>query len=94
MPQLYIYVDDFAGAVDMLDVMLDPLVFDRVITKSQAQTLKLALEPLIPCNARIGVRTPLSIIYCEAGGRRFRIGQSGQFLPGGWKANMKTKRFW
>lgn len=94
MPQLYIYVDDFAGAVEMLDVMLDPLVFDRVITKSQAQTLKLALEPLIPCNVRIGVRTPLSIIYCEAGGRRFRIGQRGQFLPGGWKANMKTKRFW
>ena len=94
MPQLYIYVDDFAGAVEMLDVMLDPLVFDRVVTKSQAQTLKLALEPLIPCNVRIGVRTPLSIIYCEAGGRRFRIGQRGQFLPGAWAASMKTKRFW
>ena len=94
MPQLYVYTDEFIDDAGALKEMADTLVDDRIVTKSHAQTLKLALEPLIPCNVRIGVRTPLSIIYCEAGGRRFRIGQRGQFLPGGWKANMKTKRFW
>ena len=94
MPQLYVYADDFAQDAGELQALIDPLVDDRIVTKSHAQTLKLAIEPLLPCPVKVGVRTPLSTVYCEAGGRRFRVGQRGQFLPGAWAVSMKTKRFW
>ena len=94
MPQLYVYADEFAGDVAALQALVDPLVEDRIVTRSHAQTLKLAIEPLLPCYVKVGVRTPLSTVYCEAGGRYFRVGQRGQFLPGKWAASMKTKKFW
>lgn len=94
MPQLYVYVDDFAGAADGLELTLANLTNDEIITQSQAQTIQRALEPLLPCNVRIGVRTPMSIVYCEAADRRFRVGQRGAFIPGSWRASMKTQRFW
>ena len=94
MPQLYVYADEFIDDADALKKLADALVSDRIVTKSHAQTLKLAVEPLLPCYVKVGVRTPLSTVYCEAGDRRFRIGQRGQFLPGAWAASMKTKRFW
>ena len=94
MPQLYVYADEFIDNAGALKEMADTLVSDRIVTKSHAQTLNLAVEPLLPCYVKVGVRTPLSTVYCEAGGRHFRIGQRGQFLPGKWAASMKTKRFW
>jgi hypothetical protein len=94
MAQLYVYVDTYADNTLALNETLSALVDDRIITSSHKQTLALAIEPLMPCSVKVGVRTPLSIVYCEAGGRRFRVGQRGQFMPGSWPANMKTKRFW
>lgn len=94
MPQLYVYTDEFIDDAGALKGMADTLVDDRIVTKSHAQTLKLAIEPLLPCQVKVGVRTPLSTVYCEAGGRYFRVGQRGQFLPGKWAASMKTKKFW
>jgi hypothetical protein len=94
MAQLYVYADTHADAMSDVDQTLIDLVRDEIITSSHKQTLALAIEPLLPCTVKIGVRTPLSIVYCEAGGRRFRVGQRGQFMPGSWRANLRTKRFW
>jgi hypothetical protein len=94
MAQLYVYADTHADAMSDVDQTLTDLVSDEIITSSHKQTLALAIEPLLPCAVKIGVRTPLSIVYCEAGGRRFRVGQRGQFMPGSWRANLRTKRFW
>ncbi|RPI62205.1 MAG: hypothetical protein EHM48_04480 [Planctomycetaceae bacterium] len=94
MAQLYVYADTHADAMSDVDQTLTDLVRDEIITSSHKQTLALAIEPLLPCAVKIGVRTPLSIVYCEAGGRRFRVGQRGQFMPGSWRANLRTKRFW
>jgi hypothetical protein len=94
MAQLYVYADTYADAMSDVDQTLTDLVSDEIITSSHKQTLALAIEPLLPCTVKIGVRTPLSIVYCEAGGRRFRVGQRGQFMPGSWRANLRTKRFW
>ncbi len=94
MAQLYVYADTHADAMSDVDQTLTDLVGDEIITSSHKQTLALAIEPLLPCTVKIGVRTPLSIVYCEAGGRRFRVGQRGQFMPGSWRANLRTKRFW
>jgi hypothetical protein len=94
MAQLYVYLETYADDLPSLTQALNDLVEDEIITRSHRQTLALAIEPLMPCSVKVGVRTPLSIVYCEAGGRRFRVGQRGQFMPGSWPANMKTKRFW
>ncbi len=94
MAQLYVYADIHAADMSDVDQTLIDLVRDEIITSSHKQTLALAIEPLLPCAVKIGVRTPLSIVYCEAGGRRFRVGQRGQFMPGSWRANLRTKRFW
>lgn len=94
MAQLYVYLDAYVDDLSELTQALTDLVDDQIITRSHRQTLALAIEPLMPCQVKIGVRTPLSIVYCEAGGRRCRVGQRGQFMPGNWPANMKTKRFW
>ena len=94
MAQLYVYADTYADDIATLDETLSMLASDEIITSSHKQTLALAIEPLLPCSLKIGVRTPLSIVYCEAGGRRFRVGQRGQFMPGSWRANLRTKRFW
>ena len=94
MAQLYVYADTHADAMSDVNQTLTDLVSDEIITSSHKQTLALAIEPLLPCSLKIGVRTPLSIVYCEAGGRRFRVGQRGQFMPGSWRANLRTKRFW
>jgi len=94
MAQLYVYADTYADDIAALNETLTLLEDDEIVTSSHKQTLALAIEPLLPCTVKIGVRTPLSIVYCEAGGRRFRVGQRGQFMPGSWRANLKTKRFW
>jgi hypothetical protein len=94
MAQLYVYADTHAADMADLTPTLADLVNDDIITSSHKQTLALAIAPLLPCAIKIGVRTPLSIVYCEAGGRRFRVGQRGQFMPGSWRANLRTKRFW
>ena len=94
MAQLYVYADTYASDIADLNPTLADLVNDEIITRSHRQTLADAIAPLLPCSVKIGVRTPLSIVYCEAGGRRFRVGQRGQFMPGSWKANLRTRRFW
>lgn len=94
MAQLYTHItqwfDDAAALTEAIDYLKD----DQIITASQLATLRDAISPLLPCHVKIGYRTPLSIVYCEAGGRMFRVGQRGAFMPGAWRANMKTKRFW
>lgn len=93
MPQLYVYADTYADSLADLQETV-AMLRDDIITGSQAATLVLALEPLLPCSIKVGVRTPLSIVYCEAAGRRFRIGQRGQFIAGSWRAKLKSKSFW
>ena len=67
MPQLYVYTDEFIDDAGALKEMADTLVDDRIVTKSHAQTLKLAIEPLLPCQVKVGVRTPLSTAMVEVG---------------------------
>lgn len=94
MAQLYCHVDLTSASAADLTEALEEMALDRIITSSQRATIRSAIEPLLPCRVKIGYRTSRNIIYCEADGRFFRVGQRGQFIPGAWPANMKTKRFW
>ena len=94
MPRLYTYLDTPIDNAAQLQRALEELRSDEIITPTQMQTLELAIQPLLPCRVRLGVRTPLCIIYVQAGDKMFRIGQRGQFMPGAWRAHMKTKKFW
>jgi hypothetical protein len=94
MPRLYTYLDTTIDTPARLQRALDELRSDEIVTPTQMQTLNLALQPLLPCRVRLGVRTPLCIVYVQAGDRMFRVGQRGQFTPGAWRAHMKTKNFW
>ena len=94
MARLYTYINTYFETVEDLVPALQDLARDRTLTSSQLATLRDAISLLLPCQVKLGCRTPLSIMYCEAGGRLFRVGQRGQFIPGAWRADMKTKRFW
>ena len=94
MAQLYTHISTYADDAAALEEILGGMTEDQVITSSQLATLRDAIAPLLPCQVKVGYRTPLNVIYCESGGRMFRVGQRGQFIPGAWAASMKTKRFW
>ncbi len=62
------------------------------ITRNQARTLLAELTPLLPCNIKVGIRSPKSIIYVQAGERRFRIGQRAQVIDKSWRVGKPRAR--
>jgi len=62
------------------------------ITRNQARTLLAELTPLLPCHIKVGIRSPKSIIYVQAGGRRFRIGQRAQVINRDWRIGKPRAR--
>ena len=62
------------------------------ITRNQARTLLAELTPLLPCHVKVGLRSPKSIIYVQAGSKRFRIGQRAQLIDRPWRIGKPRAR--
>jgi hypothetical protein len=62
------------------------------ITRNQARVLLAELTPLLPCPVKVGIRSPKSIIYVQAGGKRFRIGQRAQLIDRPWRIGKPRAR--
>jgi len=62
------------------------------ITRNQARVLLAELTPMLPCSVKVGIRSPKSIIYVQAGGKRFRIGQRAQVIEGKWNASANPRQ--
>jgi hypothetical protein len=62
------------------------------ITRNQARALLAELTPLLPCNVKVGIRSPKSVIYVQAGDRRFRIGQRAQVIDRAWRIGKPRAR--
>jgi hypothetical protein len=62
------------------------------ITRNQARALLAELTPLLPCSVKVGIRSPKSVIYVQAGDRRFRIGQRAQVIDRAWRIGAPRAR--
>ena len=63
------------------------------ITRNQARTLLAELTPLLPCNVKVGIRSPKSIIYVQAGDKRFRINQRARLIERTWRIGKPRVRY-
>lgn len=94
MPQMTLYESRYIETAAELDDLLALLRKEKIVTSAHAQTIAHAVTPLLPCQLKVAARTPRSIIYCDAGGRMFRVGQRGEFMPGAWSAGRYNMAFW
>jgi hypothetical protein len=62
------------------------------ITRNQARVLLAELTPLLPCHVKVGIRSPKSIIYVQAGERRFRINQRARLVDKAWRIGKPRTR--
>ena len=62
------------------------------ITRNQARALLAELTPLLPCNVKVGIRSPKSIIYVQAGAHRFRINQRARVVNQPWRIGKPRNR--
>ena len=87
MPALTPLADISDATTDVIRHQLDGLRAWRHITQSQADAILQNLSPLLPCDVKIEMRSPLSIVYVTAGATRFRIARQGRLNPKPWNPN-------
>ena len=87
MPTLTPLADISDATADVLRHQLGGLRAWRHLTQSQADAILQNLLPLLPCDVKVEMRSPLSIVYVTAGATRFRIARQGRMNPKPWNPN-------
>lgn len=96
MPELRAMIEIDDATTDVVRTQLEGAHAWRRITQSQLDAIMQNLLPLLPCDVKIEMRSPLSIVYVTAGDTRFRIERLGKLNPKPWNLNPRrpTRNPW